>query len=273
MTPVFALLLALLNFATLAPTSSASAPSGVASPAASSPLPSPSITPVPAPVITTWMGVTLGEASKDARTMLGKPRDVVPSSIGELWRYSVDNGNATLELVVNQGQILNVAVRVNGGKHSALADPFGASLGMSAQALQALRGVPIATYGSGANLAYGEPIGVRWFYTLDGGLVTGIEVSQPIVPPPAPEVISDATHDGSSEAKAFIVKAATDIESTNAEYTFLRTLKCDAGGTWKPVGQELVAAAGHYYDLLHVACSATNVPRDLFFDITQGFGK
>jgi hypothetical protein len=272
MTPVFALLL-LLNVP-IGTIASPNASAIIVAPAASpSILPVPPSTPTPAPVFTTWMGVSLGQASKDAKMSLGKPREIVPSSIGALWRYDVDNGNATLELVINQDRLLNIAVRVKDGKRSVVADPFGATLGMSAQALQTMRGIPIATYGKGANLAYGDPVGVRWFYTLDAGVVTGIEVSQPIAPPLAPQVISDASHDGSREGKAFLVKAATDIESTNAEYTFLRTLACDAGGTWKPVGQELVSAGGRYYDLMHVSCSTTKVPRDFYFDITQGFGK
>jgi hypothetical protein len=235
--------------------------------------PNSSPTPAQTPLATSLLNVSLGESARDVRSQLGKPHEIVPSSIGDLWRYDADNGNATLEIVINQDQVLNVAVRVKGGKQSSIADPYGASLGMSAQALASLRGAPIASYDDGASLAYGQPAGVRWFYTLDAGAVTGIQVSMPLPAPDAVQVVSDAQHDGSTEAKAFVVKARTEAATTNAELTFLRSQTCDASGSWQVKGQELVADAGRYFDLFHLMCSATQHPKDFYFDITQSYRK
>lgn len=242
----------------------------------SAPVPSPTVGPTATPspaVVAAWLGVTLGESSKDVRAQLGRPRQIIPSSVGDLWRYDIDNGNVTLELVLNQDQVLQISARLKDGKQSVLSDPFGASLGMSSQTLQSTRGAPIATYDGGASLAYGDTSGVRWFYGLDNGVVTAIEVSKPMPPPPAAEVMSDPAHDGSTLSKAFLVKASTQTDSTNAEMRFLHQQPCSAGGNWQVAGEELVTAAGHFYDLFHVACSTTKLGRDFYFDVTGSYGK
>jgi hypothetical protein len=265
MTPVIAVCLALfVNVPT-------GGPAVVALDTAPTASPSPAAT--PAPVITSWLGVSLGEASKDVRAQLGKPRQIVPSSVGDLWRYDTDNGNVTLELVINQDQVLNIAARLNDGKHSSLADPFGGEIGMNAQALQTVRGTPIASYDNGANLAYGEAAGVRWFYAMDNGVVSGIEVSKPLPPPPAAQVIADAAHDGSTLDKALVVKAATQTDGTNAEVAFLHKLTCENGGSWQISGEEFIPVAGRFFDLYHVSCSTTKLTHDYYFDITASYGK
>jgi len=244
------------------PSAAAVQSSAVASPPTASP-----------PVIASWLGVTLGESPKDLRPTLGKPREVVPSSVGDLWRYDVDNGNVTLELVVVQDQVLNIGVRVKDGKQSTLADPMGGALGMSAQALQTARGTPLATYDDGASIAYGEAAGIRWFYSLDNGAVTGIEVSKPLPPPVPAQIVVDGSHDGSRVDRAMIVKATTQTESTNAELAYLHGLQCESGGNWQVSGQELVPAGGRFFDLYHVTCSTTKAVRDYYFDITSSYGK
>jgi len=238
--------------------------------AAALPTPAPTASP---PLITSWLGVSLGESPKDVRSQLGKPREIVPSSVGDLWRYDVDNGNVTLELVVTQGQVLNIGARVKDGKQSSLADPMGGALGMSGQALQSARGVPLATYDDGASIAYGEATGIRWFYSLDGGVVTGIEVSKPLPPAAPAEVIVDASHDGSRVDRAMIVKATTQEDATNAELSYLHGLQCENGGSWQVTGQELVPAGGKFFDLYHMACTTTKAVRDYYFDVTSSYGK
>lgn len=232
--------------------------------------PSPTASP---PMIESWLGVTLGEAPKDVRSQLGKPREIVPSSVGDLWRYDVDNGNVTLELVVAQNQVLNIGARVKDGKQSTLADPMGGAMGMSAQSLQATRGTPLATYDDGASIAYGEATGVRWFYSLDNGAVSGIEVSKPLPPAAPAEIVVDASHDGGRVDRAMIVKASTQTDATNAELAYLHDLRCDGGGSWQVTGQELVPAGGKYFDLYHVACTTTKAVRDYYFDVTGSYGK
>ena len=265
MTPVLVLSAALLLADPAAQTAaSGTSSAGLAAAAQASATPA---------VISTWLGVSLGEASKDVRAQLGKPRTVVPSNVGDRWRYDADNGNVTLELVVNQSRVVNIAARVNDGKQSSLADPFGGALGMTTQALQGARGTPIATYDNGGTLAYGDPKGVRWFYSIDNGAVSAIEVSNPLPAVPAAQVTVDAAHDGSTLTKALLVSAPTQTDATNAEMDYLQKLPCGGGGTWQVIGQELVPAGGRYFDLLHVSCSTTKLPRDYYFDITSSFGK
>jgi hypothetical protein len=261
MTPVLALICALaLGFA-----DPSAAPSSV--------VPTTQAVATTAPQISSWLGASLGEASKDVRTQLGKPREIIPSNVGDLWRYDIDHGNVTLELVIDQDQVVNIAARLKDGKQSSLADPLGGAIGMSAQALQAARGVPLATYDNGSDLAYGDPTGVRWFYSLDNGAVWSIEISKPLPAPPPAQVIADAAHDGSTLQRALMVKAATDADATNAEMDYLHRLPCESGGAWQVTGQELVPAGGRYYDLLHTACSTTKLTHDFYFDITDSFGK
>jgi hypothetical protein len=275
MTPVLA---AFVAFLMNVPSGDSPAAAPAVTPAAlpSAVLPSASALPAPTaspPMIVSWLGVTIGEAPKDVRSQLGKPRQIVPSSVGDLWRYDVDNGNVTLELVVAQNQVLNIAARIKDGKQSTLADPMGGALGMSAQALQSARGTPLATYDDGASIAYGEATGVRWFYSLDNGAVTGIEISKPL-PPAAPAAIFlDASHDGSRVDRAMIVKATTQTDSTNAELAYLHTLQCGNGGSWEVSGQELVPAGGRFFDLFHVTCTTTKAVRDYYFDVTTSYGK
>jgi hypothetical protein len=274
MSPVFVAFVALLVNVPIGAPSPAVTPAAVPTATAFQPspdaLPSPTASPT---MIESWLGVTLGEAPKDVRSQLGKPREIVPSSVGDLWRYDVDNGNVTLELVVAQNQVLNIGARVKDGKQSALADPMGGALGMSAQALQTARGTPLATYDDGASIAYGEATGVRWFYSLDNGAVSGIEVSKPLPPALPAQVVVDASHDGSRVDRAMIVKASTQTDATNAELAYLHGLQCGSGGTWEVTGQELVPAGGKFFDLFHVACTTTKAVRDYYFDVTSSYGK
>ena len=220
-----------------------------------------------------WLGLVLGEPSRDVRASLGKPVEIVSTSAGDLWRYDYDNRNVGLELLFDQDQLVNIAARVKPSKQSSLADPLGGALGMSATALTTARGTPIATYDSGTSVAYGSADGVRWFYTFDAGFVSAIEESKPLPPTPPPaQVIADSMHDGSSIGKALIVTATDDADATNAEYVYIRGLECGTSGSWQVTTQRLIEQAGKYYDQLHAVCSDTKAERDFYFDVTAGYG-
>lgn len=233
-----------------------------------------SAAPPPAPAATgSWLGLVLGESSSSVRSTLGKPREILSTSAGELWRYEYDNRNVGLELLFDQDQLVNIAARVKPSKQSALPDPFGGVLGMSAGALKSARGAPIATYDGGASIAYGAPDGVRWFYSIDSGVVSAIEESKPLpTPSPPAQVIADTMHDGSSVAKALLVNASNDADAVNAEYVYIRGLECGLSGTWQVTTQRLITQRGRYYDQLHAACSNSKLERDFYFDITQSYG-
>ena len=221
-----------------------------------------------------WLGLSLGESSKDVRSTLGKPLEILTTSAGDLWRYDFDNRNVGLELLFDQNHLVNIAARVKPSKRSSLADPFGGALGMSSAALQSARGAPIATYSDGATIAYGAPDGVRWFYSIDSGTVSSIEESKPLPPTPAPaQVVADTMHDGSSIAKALIVNATSDADAVNAEYVYIRGLECGVSGTWQVTGQRLITQRNRAYDQLHAACTNSKLERDFYFDITNSFGK
>lgn len=237
----------------------------------------PAVSPAPTPVSAApapWLGLSLGESSHDVRTSLGKPLEIVATSAGDLWRYDYDDHKVGLELLFDQDQLVNIAARIKPSKQSSLADPFGGALGMSASALASARGTPIASYDDGASLAYGSADGVRWFYSLDSGAVSAIEESKPLPPTPPPaQVLADATHDGSSIAKALVVTATDDADATNDEYVYIRGLSCGTSGSWQVTTQRLIEQSGKYYDQLHAVCTETKTERDFYFDITAGYGK
>ncbi len=257
------ILSAILARAALDPSTSSSASPTVASSA---------IPATPAP-LAALAGVTLGSSSKEVRAQLGKPREILSASLGDVWRFSADGGNATLDVLIAGDTVIDVAVRSSDGKQSTLADPNGGALGMTAQALQAVRGAPVATLDGGEHLAYADRGGARWFYTIVNGTVTRIELASPAPPPAAAQVIADARHDGSSVEHALIVNAATESDGVQAEMSYIGGLSCDESGRWQVTGQELVPAGGRYYDLLHAVCSVSKHPRDFYFDVTSFFGK
>lgn len=229
--------------------------------------------PASPPVSPLFLGIALGDPSKSVSAALGKPKEVLSSSIGDIWRYSADRGNATLDVAIAANTVVDIAARVNDGKQSSLADPLGGALGMTAAALSAARGAPAASLDGGGRLAYADASGGRWVYTIDGGVVTGIELASPVPPPPAAQVIADARHDGSAVDRAILVNAATEADGVQAEMSYLGSLSCDGGGRWQVTGQELVPAGGRYYDLIHTACSVSKHPRDFYFDSTSFYGK
>ena len=244
------------------------APTGAAH-ASPSPTPVPTPTPVPAPVA--WLGATLGETSADLRSQLGKPREILGTNVGDLWRYDADNGNVTLEVVVSSDKVESITARVKPGKQSALADPLGGALGMSVAALEGARGAPGATYDSGGELAYQDAAGLRWNYGIDSGVVFSISIWAPTPVPVQAQVVSDASHDGTTLAKAFIVKATSQSDATNAELSFMHTLACGDGGDWQVIDQELVTAGGGFFDLYHVVCTTTKAGRDIYFDVSESY--
>ena len=220
-----------------------------------------------------FMGISLGATTRAVRAQLGKPREVLSASIGDVWRYDVDHGNATFDVVIATDAVVDIAARTKPGKQSSLADPFGGALGMTTTTLATARGAPAATLDNGARLAYTDAAGGRWFYEVNGGVITGIELSTPLPPPPAAQVVSDTRHDGSTIDRALVVNAATEADGVQAEMDYLGSLSCDGDGRWQVVNQELVPAAGRYYDLIHTVCSVSKHPRDFYFDATSFYSK
>src|ERR1700687_5599119 len=84
--------------------------------------PAPLPTPTPAPIFNVFDGVTLGDAPATVRKNLGKPFEVDPVNIGELWRFNADGGNARLSVVFANGAALSVTLTANANKRTTFAD-------------------------------------------------------------------------------------------------------------------------------------------------------
>src|SRR5471030_1103378 len=170
---------------------------GAALPATPLPLPAP--TPAPTPVLNTFDSVTLGDAPAAVKKSLGKPFEVDPVNVGEMWRYNADGGNARLSVIFGGSGAMSITLSARSGKKSNFADPFGVVLGMTVDQLTSLRGQPVTVADNG-NRAYGDLSGVRWVYGFDSGLITDINVSQQLGarPAAAPSTLDTTMgHDGS----------------------------------------------------------------------------
>src|ERR1700681_3291000 len=75
--------------------------------------PTPVPTPTPAPIFRAFDGVTLGDAPATVRKNLGKPFEVDPVNIGEMWRYAADGGNARLSVIFASGAALSITLTAN----------------------------------------------------------------------------------------------------------------------------------------------------------------
>jgi hypothetical protein len=238
--------------------------------------PSPSPAPTPTPVLKAFGSVTLGDTTAAVRKTLGKPFEIDPVDIGEMWRYNADGGNARLSIIFTDGAALSITLTSRAGKKSVFADPYGVILGMTVDQLTSLRGEPLTVADNG-NRAYGDLAGVRWVYGFDGGEVTDINVSQRAGSPlstPAPSAI-DLTggHDGMSIERAIIITAATSAAGTDLEYRYIKGLTCVQGGTWNIITQTTTAVGAKWIDEFDLTCSTDKSAQRFYFDVTSYAGK
>jgi hypothetical protein len=238
--------------------------------------PAPSPTPAPTPVLKAFVSVTLGDTTVAVKKALGKPFEIDPVDIGEMWRYNADGGNARLSVIFTGGAALSITLSTRAGKKSAFADPYGVILGMTVDQLTSLRGEPLTVADNG-NRAYGDLAGVRWVYGFDGGEITDINVSQQLGSPsstPAPSAI-DLTggHDGTSVERAIIITAATSAAGTGLEYRYIKGLTCVQGGTWDVITQTTAAVGAKWIDEFDVSCSTDKSAQKFYFDVTSYAGK
>lgn len=242
-------------------------------PGAATPTPSP--VPTPVPVYTALFGVTLGDSRAAASKALGKPLEVVPVNVGEMWRWSADGGNAQLAVVFANDAAMSVTFSPNNGKKSTLQDPYGVALGITVDQLTSLRGQALTVSDNG-NRVYGNLSGVRWVYGFDNGALTDIDISEPlqsVAPPPPASLDTSGGRDGANMARAVIVKAATASAGIDLEYAYIKGLTCGQGGSWGIVTQTTVAVAERWYDEFDVLCSSDRSTNVLYFDVTSYTGK
>ncbi|HEY5094970.1 MAG TPA: hypothetical protein VII69_07650 [Candidatus Eremiobacteraceae bacterium] len=239
------------------------------------PMPLPAPAPVPTPVLNAFDSVTLGDAPAAVKKNLGKPFEIDPVNIGEMWRYNADGGNARLSVIFGNSGALSITLSTRTGKKSTFADPYGVVLGMTVDQLTSLRGQPVTVADNG-NRAYGDLAGVRWVYGFDSGLITDINVSQQVGTPSiaAPSSIDVSLgHDGSTPELAIVVNAATSGAGTDLEYGYINGLRCALGGTWNVITQTTMALGAKWIDTFDVTCSTDKSTEKLYFDVTSYAGK
>jgi hypothetical protein len=239
------------------------------------PTATPSPTPAPTPNYATFASVSLGDTALAVRKSLGKPFEVDPVNIGEMWRYNADGGNARLSVLFADGAALSITLSARAGKKSTFADPYGVLLGMTVDQLTSVRGAPVTVADNG-NRAYGDLAAVRWVYGFDGGQITDIDLSEPVraSSTPAPSAL-DLTngHDGTSADRAISVTATSSGTGSDLEYRYIKGQSCGQGGLWNIVTQTTVAAGAKWIDEFAVTCSTDKSAQTLYFDITSYAGK
>ena len=79
--------------------------------------------------------------------------------------------------------------------------------------------------------------------------------------------------DGSSVEEAITISGISDnVQGVGAEYAYLEQLLGPRGSRWNVKQQRLMAREDRYYDVLTVLLP-DGMQRELFFDITEFFGK
>ena len=237
--------------------------------------PPPAPTPTPAPIFNVFDGVTLGDAPATVRKNLGKPFEVDPVNVGEMWQFYADGGNARLEVVFANSAALSITLTANGKKKTTYADPYGVVLGMTVDQLTAMRGQPVTVSDNG-NRAYGDLAAVRWVYGVDSGQITDINVSQPVTQTTqaAPSALNLMDgHDGSSVDRAIIVTAASSAAGAELENRYIKGLTCGQAGSWSVAGQTTLAVGVKWFDEFDVMCSSDKSAQKLYFDVTSYAGK
>jgi hypothetical protein len=283
MLPVFA-----LTFLIAAAAPSTGSP--IVAAAAASPTPFPFVTPAAlpgaptpnplavatqTPLVNSFDGVTLGDTRADATKSLGRPSQVVPVNVGEMWTWNTDGGHAVLAIVFANDSALSVTLSPNGTKKSALQDPYGVSLGMTVDQVTSLRGQPVTVADNG-NRVYGNLAGVRWVYGFDSGVLTDIDLTQPVqsLATPTPALLdSSGGRNGSTMLKAVIVKAASSSAGLDLEYSYIKGLTCGQGSSWNIVTQTTVAAGEKWYDEFDVVCASDKSTDVIYFDVSAFAGK
>ncbi|HKW44343.1 MAG TPA: hypothetical protein VJN22_01720 [Candidatus Eremiobacteraceae bacterium] len=244
------------------------------------PAPTQAPTPSPTPLFDSFASVKLGDSPDIVRKNLGKPLEVDPVNIGEMWRYYVDGGNARLAVIFSSGATLSVTLSVRDNKKSTFADPYGVVLGMSVDQLTSLRGQPV-TVSDGGNRAYGDLSAVRWVYGFDSGQITDINLSEPVRQPSAtttaPAALSaiDLTngHDGSSAEHAIIINATSTEAGIKLEKQYIGGLTCGQSGTWSAVAVSTVAVRQRWVDEFNLVCSTDRSAQTLYFDVRSYAGS
>ena len=237
--------------------------------------PTPTPTPVPTPDFNTFDTVTLGDNPAAVRKSLGKPFEIDPVNIGDMWRFNADGGNARLSVIFASGSAFSVTLSVRDGKKSNFADPYGVVLGMTVDQLTSVRGQPLTVSDNG-NRLYGDLTAIRWVYGFDGGLITDINVSEPVrsSSAPAPSAL-DLTNgrDGSTVERAIIVTATSTAAGTGLEYRYIKGLTCGQDGVWDIVTQTTMAVGSKWVDEFDVTCSTDKTAQKLYFDVTSYAGR
>jgi len=285
-------MIAALFAATLTAATALAAPASSPAPAASpASIASPSSSHPTAAMAVVWQNVTLGEPTSDVLARLGAPTSRRKAIMGTyLLDYEALGGAGTLSLTDGGGVVTGIRLIAAdpSNLHLPPADPFGVSLGDSADRLTELRGQPqrYDDEGDGEFTSYyGKASEVRWAYGLRNGVIFSIGVISAYrivrasgaavsVPTPRP---SNAPSPPPPDASAFdraVRVTADDLDADpQFEYTFVRRIACGAGDRWSPSGQTFINAHKRNYLRIDAVCPSTGELRSFYFDITAVFGR
>jgi len=233
----------------------------------------------------------LGEPTSDVVARLGAPASRRKAIMGTyLLDYEALDGAGTLSLTDGAGVITGIRLIAADPStlHRPLADPFGVTLGDSADRLTELRGQPqrYDDEGDGEFTSYyGKPSEVRWAYGLRDGVVFSIGVVSAYrivrasgaavsVPTPRPSNAPPPPPPDASALDRAVKVTADDLDADpQFEYTFIRRIACGSGDRWSPTGQTVVNTHRHNYLKIDAVCPSTHEERSFFFDITAVFGR
>jgi hypothetical protein len=207
-----------------------------------------------------------------------------------LLEYEALDGAGTLSLTDGGGAITGIRlIAANpSGLRSPLVDPFGVSLGDSADRLTELRGQPqrYDDEGEGEFTSYyGKASEARWAYGLRDGVVFSIGVISAYrvvrasgaavgVPTPRPSNAPTPMPPDASAVDRAVKVTADDLDADpQFEYTFVRRIACGVDDHWSPLGETIFNGHRHNYSRIDAECPSTGEKRSFYFDITAVFGR
>ncbi len=256
---------------------------------APSPVPSSSSPPsAPAGV---WQGVTLGEPIASAVARLGPPLSRRKAIMGTyIYEYRALDGEGTLTITAGAETV--TGIRLSADDPSAVrppvVDPFGVTIGDSADRLTELRGLPqrYDDEGDGEFTSYyGKPSEVRWTYGLRDGRVASIGViaayrivraTGAVVSVPTPRPSNAPTPqppDASGLERAIKVTPEELDKDPQFEYTYVRAMPCGTDDRWSPMSETILNEHRRNYSRIDAVCPSTGQTKSFYFDITAVFGR
>lgn len=224
--------------------------------------------------INALQGVTLGENVSDVTAAIGPPILLRQMPDGSYASWNRTKSQDAFMLIGERADRVTLIrlVAARPGKVENSSDPFGISLGDTADQVAATRGKPSHVYQTPEPaVGYATP-GGTWVYLLRDGSVHAVMLASNEQPSASSGPPIHDPHDGSSTAAAYILNAKNEDEGVHFEYFYTATLG-GCGGGWKVTRQSLISQKDRNYDALDLVCPDSNKEMTVYFDISSFFGK